>query len=144
MNLISHFAAVVFSLFNTVEFLSDVFLLKRLELFISNLPVLGVANFRCNLALLLASYTLQVLLLAELVSHKLPLHRILLFLNLIGSLNLDCLYSGPFILVALLGLWIKAALHRRSALSAAPAAHSSLLFNVCSLLHTIRSHFQRV
>lgn len=55
MDLSRHFAAVILSLPDTIEFLSDVFLLKRLELLISNLPVLGVADFRCNLALLLAS-----------------------------------------------------------------------------------------
>ena len=81
-------------------------MLKRFEFFISNLPVLGVADFRCNLALLLAGYTLQVLLLAVFVGQKLPLHLILLLLNFIGSLNLDCLNGGPFVLVALLGLWI--------------------------------------
>ena len=54
MDLIRHIAAIIFSLFDTIELLSDVFLLKRLKLIISNLPVLGVANFRCNLALLLA------------------------------------------------------------------------------------------
>ena len=55
MDLSRHFAAVILSLSDTIEFLSDVFLLKRLELVISDLPVLGVADFRCNLALLLAS-----------------------------------------------------------------------------------------
>ena len=106
MDLTCHLAAVILSLPDTIEFLSDVFLLKRLKFLISNLPVLGVADFRCDLALLLASKTLQVLLLAELIGQKLPLHLILLLLKLIGSLNLDCLYGCPFVLVALLGLRI--------------------------------------